>query len=67
MTQEISIFGFYFPAIVLCALVAGAIWYALDYAAIRLSAWQFFLHPPLARLALYLVLFALVCAFYPNF
>ena len=67
MSHEIALFGLFFPSVVLCAVIAGVIWYTLDSVLIRFSAWAWFWHPPLARLALYFILFGAVSALYPDF
>ncbi|RFC65303.1 DUF1656 domain-containing protein [Fulvimarina endophytica] len=67
MRHEISVLGVYAPSLVLCAIIAAALWFLVDYLMLKLSAWQLFWHPPLARLALYFVLFGAVSALYPDF
>ena len=67
MNHEIGFFGLLFPSLLLCAVVAGLLWFALDWCFLKVSAWSLFWHPPLARMALYGALFSLVAAFWPNF
>lgn len=67
MMHETELFGLFFPSMVLCAVIASLAWFVVDGAMVRLSGWTLFWHPPLARLALYFVLFALVAALYPDF
>lgn len=67
MMHETEFLGLFFPSLVLCAVIASALWFLIDGAMVRLSGWTLFWHPPLARLALYFVLLGVVSALYPNF
>ncbi|MER0237333.1 DUF1656 domain-containing protein [Fulvimarina sp. MAC8] len=67
MRHELSIFGVYAPSLVLCAILAAGLWFLVDYLMLKFSVWGFFWHPPLARLALYFVLFGATSALYPDF
>ncbi len=67
MIHETQVLGLFFPSMVLCAVIASALWFAVDFAFVRLSVWRLFWHPPLARLALYFALFGIVSTLYPNF
>ncbi len=66
MTHEVSIFGIFVPSLLVCFLVASAIWLLIDQLMLRLSLWRFFWHPPLARLALLMAIFALTAFLAPN-
>ncbi|MDY8107997.1 DUF1656 domain-containing protein [Fulvimarina sp. 2208YS6-2-32] len=67
MRHELSLLGVYAPSLVLCALLAAALWFLADWLMLKGALWRFFWHPPLARLALYFVLFGAVSALYPDF
>ena len=67
MHQEIAFLGLYIPALFFCAIAASVVWFVIDGVMLRLAAWGLFFHPPLARLALYFILFSLVAAFAPDF
>ncbi|MEN3794346.1 DUF1656 domain-containing protein [Fulvimarina sp. MAC3] len=67
MRHEISVIGVFAPSLILCALLAAASWFLVDYVMLRFSIWRFFWHPPLARLALYFFLFGIVSVLYPDF
>ncbi len=66
MTHEISIYGIFVPSLLICFLVASAVWLLIDQLMLRLSLWRFFWHPPLARLALLVAIFALTAFLAPN-
>lgn len=67
MRNEIALMGLLVPGLLLCAVIASLLWFLLDALMLRLAGWRLFWHPPLARLALYLVLLAAVTALYPDF
>ncbi len=67
MRQEIAFLGLFVPTLFVAALVAGVAWFVLDGLALRLGIWRVFWHPPLARLALYVVLFAFAAVLAPDF
>ncbi|GGE15821.1 hypothetical protein GCM10011390_38620 [Aureimonas endophytica] len=67
MRHEISVLGLMFPSLLLCAGLAGLLWFLVDWAMLRLKGWTLFWHPPLARLALFFVLLGAVAAAYPDF
>ncbi|WP_152046953.1 DUF1656 domain-containing protein [Aureimonas psammosilenae] len=67
MRHEISALGLLFPSLLLCGVIAAVLWFAFDWLMLRLSLWRFFWHPPLARLALFFVVFGVVSAVYPDF
>jgi hypothetical protein len=67
MRQEVAFLGMYFPALFLCAVAAAALWFVADALMLRLGGWCLFLHPPLARMALYFILLALVVALAPDY
>ncbi|QUS34905.1 DUF1656 domain-containing protein [Falsirhodobacter algicola] len=66
MKSEIAILGLYVPGLLFCAVVASALWFLVDALMLRMAAWQWFWHPPLARLALYFLLLALAVALVPE-
>ena len=66
MSHEIAFFGMLFPSLLLVAVLAALLWFALDSLMLRLGLWDFFWHPPLARLSLYFICLAALGAFYPD-
>ncbi len=67
MRQDIAIFGLYVPALFVCAILAGLVWFVLDSMALRLGLWRYVLHPPAVRLSLYVTLLALIAGLAPDF
>lgn len=67
MHHEVAFQGLFYPSLLLCAIIAGVCWYLIDLAMRRAALWPVFWHPPLARVALYFVIFGLVSALYPDF
>ncbi|KAB0677750.1 DUF1656 domain-containing protein [Aureimonas leprariae] len=67
MRHELSAAGLFFPSLLLCAVIAGILWFAVDRVMLHAKAWSLFWHPPLARLCLLLILFGAVSALYPDF
>ena len=41
MKHEISIFGVFVPSLLVCFLVAAAVWLVIDQLMLRLSLWRF--------------------------
>ncbi|WP_102224440.1 DUF1656 domain-containing protein [Acidimangrovimonas sediminis] len=66
MRQEFAAFGLFVPSLLICALIAGVIWLLVDSLMLRSGGWQFFWHPPIARLALYFLSLALVVFLFPD-
>ncbi|WP_128253702.1 DUF1656 domain-containing protein [Falsirhodobacter deserti] len=66
MKSEIAFLGLYLPGLLICAIIASALWFVIDALMLRVAGWRLFWHPPLARLALYFVLLGLVVALLPD-
>lgn len=67
MRHEVSIAGLFAPSLLLCAVIAGALWFLVDWLMLCSKGWTLFWHPPLARLCLFFILFGVVSAVYPDF
>lgn len=67
MHHEIGVLGMLVPSLFICAIAAGGLWFVVDGLMLRRGWWEFFLHPPLARLALFVVLVAAVAGCWPDF
>lgn len=67
MRHELSFAGLFAPSLLLCAVIAGALWFVADWLMLRSRFWRLFWHPPLARLCLFFILFGAVSALYPDF
>lgn len=66
MRGEYDILGLYVPGLLPCAILAAVLWFLIDALMLRRGGWQLFWHPPLARLALYFLLLALVTLLFPE-
>lgn len=67
MHHEVAFQGLFYPSLLLCAIIAGICWYNVDMVMKNTSLWLAFWHQPLAKLALYFVIFGLESALYPDF
>ncbi|ORE96074.1 DUF1656 domain-containing protein [Acuticoccus yangtzensis] len=67
MHHEFSVLGLFAPSLLLCAVAAAVLWFIVDGLMLRFGIWRIFLHPPLARLSLYIIILALTGAVAPDF
>ena len=62
MIREISVFGVYFPPLLLYAAVAGILWQCLRVVLERLGFYRLVWHPALFNVSAYVAAFAAVAA-----
>ncbi|TMV86239.1 DUF1656 domain-containing protein [Thioclava sp. BHET1] len=67
MRNDFALFGLFIPNLLSCFVLGAVLWFVVDAIMLRTGAWNYFWHPPFARLALYVVSVALFVALYPDF
>ncbi len=66
MKSEYELIGLYVPGLLVCAIIASVLWFVVDGLMMRVAGWRLFWHPPLARVALYMILLAATVALTPD-